>query len=110
MMKRYVYENNVKLIKSLYDSEFWQILREDLKYYHQNNKYKRDSSLSKLNSLIEAIYVDSDRIDKALVAEMKDFYNETQKAQYSNNQYFLSINNQNCSLDGLVGWKQLFKF
>jgi len=39
-MKRYVYENNINLIKSLYASDFWTTLKE-AKYYKYNNKLKK---------------------------------------------------------------------
>nr|QHW08608.1 hypothetical protein [Staphylococcus aureus] len=82
MIKRYVYENNINLIKSLYASDFWTTLKEEAKYYKRNNKLKKDNSLSKLKSLIDVIYIDSDAVDKALVAEMPDFYNEMECQQF----------------------------
>ncbi|MDN8699416.1 hypothetical protein Q0L83_14670, partial [Staphylococcus aureus] len=81
------------LIKSLYASDFWTTLKEEAKYYKRNNKLKKDNSLSKLKSLINVIYIDPDAVDKALVAEMQDFYNEMQETQYINKPYYLSINN-----------------
>ncbi|MBF2756372.1 MULTISPECIES: DUF6994 family protein [unclassified Staphylococcus] len=108
-MKQYVYQNDINLIKSLYESEFWKIVKKDAVYYHQNNKLKKDNSLRKLKSLIESIYVDPDGIGKALVAEMQDFYNEFQETQYIDNPYYLSVNNQKCSLDAIIGWKPLFQ-
>lgn len=101
VMKRYVYENNINLIKFLYASDFWTTLKENAKYYKQ--ELKRDNSLRKLQSLIDVIYVDPDAVDKALVAEM-------QEIQYINNPYHLSINNQKCSLDAIIGWKPLFQY
>ncbi|MBK3949511.1 DUF6994 family protein [Staphylococcus haemolyticus] len=109
-MKRYVYENNINLIKSLYASDFWTTLKEEAKYYKHNNKLKKDNSLSKLKSLIDVIYIDPDAVDKALIAEMQDFYNEMQETQYINKPYYLSINNHKCSLDAIIGWKTLFQY
>lgn len=54
-MKRYVYENNINLIKSIYFSDFWTTLKEEEKYYKHNNKLKKDNSLRKLKSLINTI-------------------------------------------------------
>lgn len=39
--------------------------------------------------------MDPDGVDKALVAEMQDFYNELQEPQDIDDPYYLSINNQN---------------
>lgn len=102
-MKQYVYQNDIYLIKSLYESNFWKIVKEDAAYYQENNKLKKDNSSRKLKSLIEAIYVDPDGVDKALVAEMQDFYNELQEPQDIDDPYYLSINNQKCSLDAIIG-------
>lgn len=109
-MKQYVYQNDIYLIKSLYKSNFWKIVKEDAAYYQENNKLKKDNSSRKLKSLIEAIYVDPDGVDKALVAEMQDFYNELQEPQDIDDPYYLSINNQKCSLDAIIGWKPLFQY
>ncbi|HHX2556937.1 MULTISPECIES: DUF6994 family protein [Staphylococcus] len=109
-MKQYVYQNNINLINLLYESDFWKIIKEDAEYYRKNNKLKRDNSFRKLKSLIESIYVDPDGFDKALAAEMQDFYNEMQESQYIKESYYLSINHQKCSLDALIGWKPLFQY
>lgn len=102
-MKQYVYQNNINLINFLYESDFWKIIKEDAEYYRKNNKLKRDNAFRKLKSLIESIYVDPDGFDKALAAEMQDFYNEMQESQYIKESYYLSINHQKCSLDALIG-------
>ena len=109
-MKQYVYQNNINLINLLYDRDFWKIIKEDAEYYRKNNKLKRDNAFRKLKSLIESIYVDPDGFDKALAAEMQDFYNEMQESQYIKESYYLSINHQKCSLDALIGWKPLFQY
>lgn len=102
-MKQYVYQNNINLINLLYESDFWKIIKEDAEYYRKNNKLKRDNAFRKLKSLIESIYVDPDGFDKALAAEM-------QESQYIKESYYLSINQQKCSLDALIGWKPLFQY
>lgn len=75
-MKQYVYQNDINLINSLYESDFWKIIKEDAAYYHKNNKFKKDNAIRILESLIKSIYVDPDGFDKALAAEMQDFYNK----------------------------------
>ncbi|EHR83751.1 hypothetical protein NME78_02565 [Staphylococcus epidermidis] len=109
-MKQYVYQNDINLINSLYESDFWKIIKEDAAYYHKNNKFKKDNAIRILESLIKSIYVDPDGFDKALAAEMQDFYNKMQESQYIKESYYLSINHQKCSLDALIGWKPLFRF
>ena len=109
-MKQYVYQNNINLINLLYESDFWKIIKEDAEYYRKNNKLKRDNAFRKLKSLIESIYVDPDGFDKALAAEMQDFYNEMQESQYIKESYYLSINHQKCSLEALIGWKPLYQY
>ena len=56
-MKQYVYQNDINLINSLYESDFWKIIKEDAAYYHKNNKFKKDNAIRILESLIKSIYV-----------------------------------------------------
>lgn len=109
-MKQYVYQNDINLINSLYESNFLKIINEDVEYYHNNNKSKKNNYLSITKSLIKSIYVDPDGCDKALAAEMQDFYNKMQESQYIEDSYYLSINHQKCSLDAIIGWKPLFNY
>lgn len=48
-MKQYVYQNDIYLIKSLYESNFWKIVKVDAAYYQENNKLKKIIHYANLN-------------------------------------------------------------
>jgi len=105
-MKKYVYENNIDLINEFINSGFKNYLINDIKYYNEKNKSKRNDENKMIKDVMNVIMSDPDLTDKALQQNIQDFYNRGGMMKEGN---CITLNDTKCSIDALFGWKQLFE-